>query len=164
MGYKDKEKQKEYQRLWCEAKRKELLADKSCKDCESKEDLTIIGIKTHKKVSISSKNIKNIIENSIILCGECHFTYMRRYNKEKATTHNHSKRKGSQTYHSWRSMRERCTNPNRDNYMNYGGLGVTICPHWDKFENFLEDMGEKPEGTSLDRINPYGNYEPENCR
>lgn len=70
----------------------------------------------------------------------------------------------SPTYHSWRMMRERCNRPNNDNYKWYGALGVTVYGPWSRFENFLADMGPRPEGMTLDRIDPFGNYEPGNCR
>lgn len=71
---------------------------------------------------------------------------------------------GTPTYHVWRGLRSRCDNPNSPAYSYYGGRGITYDPRWDKFENFLADMGEKPEGRSLDRIDPDGNYCKENCR
>jgi hypothetical protein len=70
----------------------------------------------------------------------------------------------SPTYNSWKGMRGRTTNPNHADYVYYGGRGITVCERWRKFENFLEDMGEKPDGMSLDRIDNDGNYEPSNCR
>lgn len=68
------------------------------------------------------------------------------------------------TYTSWEQMKQRCTNPKYPNYKYYGAQGVAVCDEWREFANFLKDMGERPEGTSLDRINPFGNYEPNNCR
>ena len=67
-------------------------------------------------------------------------------------------------YSVWTSMRYRCNNSNSNNYKYYGGKGVKICKRWDKFENFLHDMGEKPDGLSIDRIDGDGDYEPNNCR
>jgi len=66
---------------------------------------------------------------------------------------------------AWAAMRKRCLNPACHNYEYYGGRGITICKRWDRFENFLEDMGERPSPNhSLDRIDVDGNYEPTNCR
>lgn len=85
-------------------------------------------------------------------------------------SHGHTSReingnKNSRTYSSWMAMRTRCTNPNRDNSDRYFDRGIAICERWENFENFLADMGERPEGTSLDRYpDPAGDYEPGNCR
>jgi hypothetical protein len=73
----------------------------------------------------------------------------------------------SPTYQSWMAMHLRCTNPNSNNWENYGGRGITICERWQGehgFENFLADLGERPEGHTLDRREVNGNYEPGNCR
>lgn len=68
-------------------------------------------------------------------------------------------------YNSWYSMKQRCLNTNKDNYSAYGGRGIKICDRWiESFDNFLEDMGNRPEGTTLDRIDSNGNYEPSNCK
>jgi len=61
-------------------------------------------------------------------------------------------------------MIQRCTNPNNTGYDNYGGRGITICDEWQSFEGFHKSMGDRPEGTSIDRINNNGNYTPDNCK
>ncbi len=68
------------------------------------------------------------------------------------------------TYRSWRSMKMRCLNPNATSYEDYGGSGIKIYQPWLEFENFLTDIGIRPEGKTLDRINSYGDYSPDNCR
>jgi hypothetical protein len=67
-------------------------------------------------------------------------------------------------YRSWESMRWRCLNPKATGYKYWGGRGVTICERWLNFDNFLADMGPRPAGTMIDRIDSNGNYEPGNCR
>ena len=77
-------------------------------------------------------------------------------------THGHSK---SKTYKSYQSMKLRCYDITNISYKYYGARGIIVCDRWlESFENFLHDMGERPEGTSLDKINNDGNYEPSNCR
>lgn len=72
---------------------------------------------------------------------------------------------GTPTYDSWSNMIDRCCNPKSLNFKTYGAKGIEICKKWRySFEEFLKDMGERPEGFSLDRIDVMGNYEPENCR
>lgn len=61
-------------------------------------------------------------------------------------------------------MRARCNNLKHKQYGDYGGRGIRVCGRWDKFENFLADMGEAPQGLTLDRRENDGNYEPDNCR
>lgn len=81
-----------------------------------------------------------------------------------STKHGQSHRKPTPTYHSWRSMKARCLNKNRPDYNYYGGRGITVCPRWLIFENFLADMGEKPNGLSIERIDNNKGYYPDNCK
>lgn len=72
--------------------------------------------------------------------------------------------KVTEEYRAWQHMIKRCTDKNQSNYQYYGGRGITFCERWRSFENFLEDMGNKPDSSySLDRLDVNGNYEPANC-
>lgn len=68
------------------------------------------------------------------------------------------------TWQSWTSMRRRCKDTKRQNYKFYGGRGIKACERWEKFENFLADMGHRPDGTTLDRIDNQKDHGPGNCR
>lgn len=70
----------------------------------------------------------------------------------------------SPEYVTWAMMRARCLNPNHADFKNYGGRGIVCDPRWRSFENFLIDMGERPEGHTLERIDCNGNYERSNCK
>jgi len=67
-------------------------------------------------------------------------------------------------YYTWSAIKARCYNKNASHYNYYGGRGITVCDKWrDSFVAFLLDMGPRPVGYSIDRINSNGNYEPSNC-
>jgi len=70
----------------------------------------------------------------------------------------------SPIFRTWANMRQRCYNPNSPQYPNYGGRGISICERWNDFNTFVQDMGPRPDGHSIDRIDVDGNYEPSNCR
>jgi len=80
---------------------------------------------------------------------------------ERNTTHNCY---GTPAHKTWSLMLSRCRNNKDTNFHNYGMRGIKVCKRWYKFENFYDDMGERPEGLTIERINNEGNYEPGNCR
>lgn len=103
----------------------------------------------------------NLITGNAKSCGCYNSEVASKRSIERNTIHGQY---NSPTYNSWCSMMQRCTNKNYKRYKDYGGRGITVCNRWYIFENFLEDMGERPEGLSLDRIDNEGNYESGNCK
>lgn len=99
----------------------------------------------------------NIKRGATVSCG-CYVKAIHR-------KHNHTTLSGkSPTYSTWDNMVQRCTNMNAVAWPYYGGRGISVDPDWFVFGNFLADMGLRPEGMSLDRVNPDGNYCKDNCR
>ena len=80
------------------------------------------------------------------------------------TASNTHKMWGSSTYRSWHKLKQRCLNKNNSHYHRYGGRGIGLCEKWLTFEGFLEDMQERPIGTSIERINNEMGYFKENCK
>lgn len=99
-----------------------------------------------------------ILTGNVKSCG----CYHRDMASLASSTHKMTK---TRTHDIWITMKQRCTNPKSEGYELYGGRGIKVCDRWaNSFEYFLEDMGECPDGMSIDRINVEGHYEPSNCR
>jgi hypothetical protein len=81
--------------------------------------------------------------------------------REKPIKHGLS---NSRTYRIWHMMLQRCRNPKNSAYKSYGGRGITVCDEWSDFRGFVADMGEAPEGLTLDRVDNSNGYGPTNCR
>lgn len=110
------------------------------------------------KIVARGENLRKLIVRS---CG-CLRSETQRKNGLRSGSHYMS---GAPEYRAWRGMINRCTNPNTANFSDYGGRGICVCDRWLRsFEAFYEDVGPRPDGMSIDRIDNNGNYEPQNVR
>lgn len=109
----------------------------------------------------------NLNRGNTTQCVEC--AQRAAHGNARARKHGHASisvgtRIASRTYRSWSAMMARCYNPRHHKWKLYGGRGIRVCDRWHDFANFLADMGERPTGTTIDRIDSNGNYELGNCR
>jgi hypothetical protein len=106
--------------------------------------------------------ISNVLKGWTGSCGCLHHEMLLRRN----TVHGYAPRNihRDAVYRCWLAIHSRCSNQNQKSWKHYGGRGISVCERWSSFENFLLDMGDRPVGCSIDRINNDGNYEPGNCR
>jgi hypothetical protein len=119
--------------------------------------------------NIVVKSKGNIKKGYHVSCGCKRELFQNKEGLNKRLKHGHCiPNNHSKTHNSWFGMKQRCYNPKTNKYYLYGGRGITVCDQWKDsetgFQQFLNDMGERPEGTSIDRIDSDKNYEPSNCR
>lgn len=110
--------------------------------------------------SVSGKYLRDGISKS---CG----CLMRELISKRNFKHGHARNRSKSVtaiYRTWASMIQRCCSKEADQYHNYGGRGITVCERWLVFKNFLADMGERPNGKTIDRKDVNGNYCRDNCR
>lgn len=106
----------------------------------------------------------NLITGNSQSCGCLHSEKAVQRGRDSKTHGHWINGKASPTYRSWLAMHGRCKHPATNGFEYYGGRGIIVCARWASFEHFLTDMGERPAGRSLDRIDGDGNYTPDNCR
>lgn len=108
---------------------------------------------------------KRIVKSASLLSGASKSCGCIRATQPGNFVHGHNRDgRRTPTYQTWRDMKRRCEDVKHRNYKTYGGKGITVCKRWGDFVSFLADMGERPDGCSLDRVDSNKNYKPSNCR
>lgn len=102
------------------------------------------------------------LDNLQAVCSDCHDKKSAGEASERKF-YTATKKQYPGEYNTWHSMKQRCDNPRNDNYPHYGGRGITYTDLWDSFEGFLDDMQERPEGHTLERLDVNKGYDAENC-
>lgn len=131
-----------------------IITNVECSDLKTSKNARVCRVKNCLKSPIYKNND---------LCN-AHYIRLRRHGNLDLMVELHRKYKTPE-YGTYRTMKQRCLNKNNPAYKNYGGRGITVCDRWlGSFNNFYQDMGNKPNNTSLERINNNLGYSPDNCK
>lgn len=103
-----------------------------------------------------------VVAATALLCGHTQSCGCLQVDRTIATSTTHGQT-GGRTYRTWVRILARCRDPSNIGYPDYGGRGITVCERWLSYENFFEDMGDRPRGKTIERKSNGGNYQPENC-
>lgn len=147
-----------------------LIKDLTGQEFGKLKVLSMAGRNNHRNVTwvcACSCGVQTIVSSRSLISGRtksCGCFQIERM-RQIRTSHGESRKtQRTREYETWSRMIQRCTNQRNPKYRIYGARGIRVCERWMKFENFLADMGRRPIGLSIERINNDGNYEPGNCR
>lgn len=168
MPCNDLEEQRAYQRRWSQKNRAKINKRlrqyrlNHLEECKARERRYYHAHK--KERNVASKQYHWTHREKILFRKKQYHQTHKEQERARSKQVNLKKRERHPLYALWNTMIQRCRNPKNHRFANYGRRGISVCNRWLSYKNFVTDMGVRPTGLTLDRINNDGNYEPGNCR